>query len=295
MRILISALWLLLNLSVSGPALAQAANNLVEANAANANASVATNSRDAATPAAQRATQPPAAPSASPPNANDPHVLPESGQAIVKLFVLAVLLESALALLFNWRPFVVYFDGRAVKPVVSLVVALVVVFAFGLTDLETLLRAYGGDPMTGEGATICRIIEAMIIAGGSSGVNTLLRNLGFRAIPTQEQPTQRPPKTDAWLAVGLHRVQAVGPVQVEIAPRGTIGSITGSMRKPGWRSFLLRDTGRLPASGGMTVEPNVKYTVSVSGEDVNHNALPAPPSQVVTLAPGAVVDLEFTL
>jgi hypothetical protein len=283
MRLLLAALLLLLGLQVSVPALAQATTNGIDANAANP-----------ATPPAQRVAQPPAAAPAAP-NANDPHVLPESGQAIVKLFVLAVLLESALALLFNWRPFVVYFDGRAVKPLVSFAAALVVVFAFGLSDLEALLRAYGSTSMGEDGARICRIIEAMIIAGGSSGVNNLLRNLGFRAIPTQEQAPKQPDKTDAWLSVGLHRNSAVGPVQVQIKPGVSIGTITGTLRKPGLWSFFLKDTGRLPASGGMIVEPNVQYTVSVSGEDGKHQALTPPAPQQVMLAPGAIVDLEFTL
>jgi len=283
MRALLAALLLLLSLQVSVPALAQPTNNTADANVA-----------APAPPGGQRVTQPPAV-NTTPANPNGPTVLPESGQAIVKLFVLAVLLESALALLFNWRPFVVYFDGRAVKPLVSFVVAWAVVYTFDLRDLETLLKAYGSTALGGDGLRISQIIEAMIIAGGSSGVNTLLRNLGFRAIPTQELPPKQLDKTQAWLSVGLHRQSAVGPVYVDIQPGGTIGTITGTMRKPGWSSFFLRDTGRLPASGGMVVDPNVQYTVSVRGADGQQNPLPSPPEQKVTLAPRAIVDLEFTL
>lgn len=225
---------------------------------------------------------------------DDPRVLPESGQVIVKLFVLAVLLESALALLFNWRPFVASLDGRAVKPLVSFVVALVVVFAFQLHTLTDLLDTYGGDAMSRDGLFVSRILEAMIIAGGSHGVNTMLRSLGFRAIPTAETE-QKPPKTEAWLSVGLHRKQAVGPVQVVADPGGQLGTIHGSMRKSGFAGFFLRDKGRLPQSGGMPVKPGTEIEVTVIGFDKDGSPLPSSPPQKVQLAPGALVDLEFTL
>jgi hypothetical protein len=220
-------------------------------------------------------------------------VLPESGKAIVKLFVLAALLESALALLFNWRPFVVSFDGRAVKPLVSLAVSLIVVLSFGLHTIEDLLKAYGGGELGRDGRFFSQIIEAMIIAGGSSGVNNLLRTLGFRAVPSAEQPPQ-PPKTEAWLAVALHRVNAVGPVQVTTTPGGVLGTIHGSQRKSGPGSFFLRDKGRLPGSGGKVMEPGKDYSITVNGTDGKGGDLKSPP-QKVTLAPGAIVDLEFTL
>lgn len=231
----------------------------------------------------------------TPPNAqNGPQVLPESGQAIVKLFILAVLLESALALLFNWRPFVATLDGRAVKPLISFGAALIVVFAFGLDDLEELLEAYGSSPITGDGERVSQIIEAMIIAGGSNGVNTMLRTLGFRAIPSAEAEPL-PPPSQAWLSVSLHRVNAVGPVQVVAAPGGELGTIHGTMRKRGLASFFLRDRGRLPQSGGKPVKPDSKIAVTVKGFDAQGAALPSPPAQEVTPVAGALIDLEFKL
>lgn len=226
--------------------------------------------------------------------AADNPVLPESGKAIVKLFVLAALLESALALLFNWRPFVVSLDGRAVKPLVSLIAAYAVVLSFGLHTIEDLLRAYGSGPFGEGGRIFSQIIEAMIIAGGSSGVNNLLRTLGFRAIPSAEQPHQ-PPRTEAWLSVALDRVNAVGPVQVIAAPAGALGTIHGVKGKSRRGSFFLRDKDRLPGSGGKVMEPGKEYTVSLKGADADGNPLTSSSPQKVTLAPGAIVDLEFKL
>jgi hypothetical protein len=276
--LLASALW-------SAPAQAQVGNDT-----GNNVATTVQNNSSAPAPAPQ----PAATNQTGVAGAPDNPVLPESGKAIVKLFVLAALLESALALLFNWRPFVVSFDGRAVKPLVSLGVALIVVLSFGLHTIEDLLKAYGGGELGRDGRFFSQVIEAMIIAGGSSGVNNLLRTLGFRAVPSAEQPPQ-PPKTEAWLAVALHRVNAVGPVQVIAAPAGTLGTISGAQRKSGLASFFLRDKGRLPGSGGKVMEPGKEYAVTVNGTDAAGNPLKPPPAQKVTLAPGAIVDLEFTL
>src|SRR6266542_2275670 len=44
-------------------------------------------------------------------------------KAIFLLFLLAAVLESALAVIFNWRPFVETFNARAVRPLVSFLVA----------------------------------------------------------------------------------------------------------------------------------------------------------------------------
>jgi hypothetical protein len=234
--------------------------------------------------------------------AGQPAVLPESGQALVQLFVLAVLLESALALLFNWRPFVVYLDGRAVKPLVSFIAALVVVWTFRTDIFAELLKAYGGD-LSGSGLTVSRILEAMVLAGGSSGVNTMLRGLGFRAIPTAErQQEQRPPPDKAWLAVRLHGNPAQLTVLVELADISTAaakaapqfsiaGTITGSTRKSGVASFFLRDFGRFPPAQGFAVVPDKTYLVQVRLQD---GAAGQDPKEV-RLAPGAIVDLDFTI
>jgi hypothetical protein len=286
MRAFTAALLLVLFVTISPPVLAQSEN--VAGNEATSNSTAPpptpTPPRQAAPD--QEATEPNAA--------EGPQVLPESGQAIVKLFVLAALLESALALLFNWRPFVATLDGRAVKPLISFGVSLGVVLTFGLDDVEVLLEAYGSDPITGTGERVSQFIEAMIIAGGSSGVNTLLRNLGFRTIPTEAAPA-KPPPTEAWISVALHRVRAVGPVQVVASPTGVLGTIHGSMGRRGFLGFFLRDKGRLPQSGGKSVAPGVQITVTVQGVDENNAPLPSPPAQTITPAPGALIDLEFTL
>lgn len=43
-----------------------------------------------------------------------------SAKALFALFAIAIVLESGLALIFTWRPFLTTFNSRAVKPLVSL-------------------------------------------------------------------------------------------------------------------------------------------------------------------------------
>jgi hypothetical protein len=230
-------------------------------------------------------------------------VVASSGRALVKLFVLAVILESALALLFNWRPFVVVFDGRGVKSIVSLAAALAVTFGFKPDAVATLLTAYGST-VAADNAWLARILEAMVIAGGSAAVNSLLVNLGFRSIVRAEEVQPKPAADEAWLSVALTRVEAVGPVQVEIAEGSDpakaswrlAGTITGTGRRRRGAAFFLRDFSRFPNSGGRTLQPGQPYMVRLTGKSQNADPLESkPPWGPCTLASRAMIDIELKL
>src|SRR5262249_27377335 len=97
---------------------------------------------------------------------------PEAFKALFLLFVLAAVLESALPILYNWRPFVENLNARAGRPVVSLAFALAFVHWFRLdlvTSLATLIRPDVTN-LHGTG----QILTAMVIAGGSAAVNNLM-------------------------------------------------------------------------------------------------------------------------
>ena len=95
--------------------------------------------------------------------------------ALTKLFVLAVLVESALS--------------------------LVVVKTFDIDIVAELMKVY--DPNSNPGDVMSTTLTALILAGGSSGVNKLFVALGFRS-RLQEQAPQ-PPSTEAWIAILMHR------------------------------------------------------------------------------------------
>ena len=62
-------------------------------------------------------------------------------KAIFVLFVLAIVIESALAVVFNWRPFVETFNARAVRPLIAVAVAFAVVKIFNLDVTTSLINA----------------------------------------------------------------------------------------------------------------------------------------------------------
>ena len=119
------------------------------------------------------------------------NVYDASLKAITILLVVAVLLESALAVIFNWRVFRAYFSVAGLKTLISFVVSLFIVQGFGLDIMSRLLSVYEqGDFQSNLGT---QLLTALIIAGGSSGVNKLLVAFGYRdnSVPrTPRRPRQ---------------------------------------------------------------------------------------------------------
>jgi hypothetical protein len=220
-----------------------------------------------------------------------------SFKAIFVLFVLAVLLESALALIFNWRPFVENLVPRSVKPMVALAVALLFVSAFNLDITTALVNAVQGTTFAPgvEG----KILTAMIIAGGSSGVNNMLQALGFRQVRTPENATPKPPPNKAYISVravaakpGQSTVE--GPLSVYFGEQGApalLGVIEGRSQKNAL-SWLVADRGRLPNYGGHTVEDFTKvYELTIKTADGKNEVYTTPPFR---LSAGSLIDFVFT-
>jgi hypothetical protein len=235
--------------------------------------------------------------------ANSPQVILDSGAVLIKLFVLATILESALSFFFNWRPIARIFNRKGLKPVVSFITAAAFTLSFNSHLFATLFASYGYDTTYPGAVMMCQLLEAAVLAGGSSGVNRLLRNLGLRPIdPVAEQnPTPRP--QEAWISVGLRRLKAVGDAQVEIAtgidPLAAqwqiAGQVSGHHPSGALARWLLQDPARFPQSGGHTLAPGVSYMIRLTGND----AAGAPIASTIwgpnALADRAVVDLEITL
>ena len=220
-------------------------------------------------------------------------------KALFVLFVIAILLESALAVIFNWRVFLALFDGRGMRTVISVVLSLVVTWSFDIDVLNDLIKVYGGVGSKGD-TVLGKIITALILAGGSSGVNNILIALGYRSRKTEEDVAPRPTGTDSWIAVRLKRKTVkTGPVLVHIGPAGAnpmpvVGVITGEKdaRTPGLADYFFRDKGRFPNSGGHTVAPGL-YEVWVSGHD--GSAVKISKSEPMAIGTRAIVDIELTL
>jgi hypothetical protein len=144
------------------------------------------------------------------------------------------------------------------------------------------------------------ILTALIIAGGSAGVNNILRSLGFREVVRPESETTRPPRDKAWLSVTHLNGDADDYVNVVLKMNDrevVVGSITES-RNPSWlaRNFL-RNRGRFPPSGGYTLDPDIKYEVKLEGDVVRDGTPRKVRSETwgpYEVAKGAVIDLELT-
>lgn len=219
-------------------------------------------------------------------------------KALVALFVLAAILESALAVIFNWRPFLIYFDGRGVKAVVSVIAAYVLMRAFDIDIIALVAKDYSTTARPDLGFS--QFITALVVAGGSGGVNTLLKTLGIRDTTRPQDVTPTPGPTEAWISVRLIRNQAVGPVFVALQrDSGSFelaGTITGSTHPRGVLSWFIRDFGRFPNSGGHIVNPDVPYSIRLEGVDRDGVALvSATPWGPHALTPRALIDVALKL
>jgi hypothetical protein len=222
-------------------------------------------------------------------------VFTPSFRALFVLFILAVILESGLAVIFNWKLFTTTFDTRATQPIIAVVVACIFVFSYRLDITTTLVDLYTGAnyPRSVGG----QLLTALVIAGGSSGVNKLLQALGFRSVQQAPPPVAKPPQTLAWLAVALKRSRAVGTVNVLAGPTGNL-SLVGTIAGPGLSNrvlrFFLRDSARFPPSGGHTLVPGI-LEVRLDGVDKDGVNVQSRIWGPYDIAAGSIVDIELTL
>lgn len=205
-----------------------------------------------------------------------------------------MLVESGLHVIFDWQPFRQNFTSGT-KTIISIIVSYVFVTALGLDVVSRLVAIFSSGPTVSTGF-FGRFITALIIAGGSSGVNNLMRSLGVRAVATPEQMAPKPPANEGWISVTLVRDKAVGPVDVLIGdPSAT--PVVGSINRPAisefWRYFR-RDPGRYPPSGGYSVKAGENCKVMLQGGDQNGSRISATwgPSLI---GARAIVDLELKL
>jgi len=230
--------------------------------------------------------------------------LPSSGpiyeasfRILFKLFIVAAVLEQALALLFNWKLFREYLDERATKPLVAFTVAAFLVWWFGLNLLSDLLRRYASSETSAPAdGVVSGVLTALILAGGSSAVNNLLTTLSLR--PVREPPAApRPVATAAWVAVKVSRVDAVGTVTVMAADalgvQHALGTVDGAQR---FRiaSFFLRDAGRFPPSGGHVLAPGT-WSILLQGRDKENAPLTSATWGPYQVDAGSVVNLGLTV
>lgn len=226
-----------------------------------------------------------------------------SGSSLLKLFVLAILIENALAVLFNWRLFRAYFNLRGVKTLVMIVISLIAVFSFNLNIVAELLLQYDVDLSPEDSKLASQVLTALILAGGSSGVNDLMVKFGWRdANRAKEKTVTAAPKNQAWIAIRVSRTNAAGPIGVRLSqsspqpavlPDALAGTI--SNRSMAAKDLLLHNKDRFPSSGGYVVTPGKEYSLSLDAVDAAGQSIPCSIDGKYVFADGAIVDLEVDL
>lgn len=215
-------------------------------------------------------------------------------------FVMAAVIEWALSVIFNWRWFLVIFDAKGLKSIITLFVSFMIVYSFDLDVVRELINVLRN--ATYPSSVPTKLLSALVIAGGSAGVNSLMVTLGMRSVRTAATLQDKPPPTKAWLAVqGYRSTPAVVTVDVGIKKDGEttfklLGKLSGLRRTGAFHWPIFRDQSRLPSYGGMYVEPGVGFTVELQGKDDNDGAIGAPKTfGPYSPAQGAIIDIEATL
>lgn len=238
----------------------------------------------------------------SPVALDNTEIYKESLAALTILFVVAVLLESAFAVIFNWRVFLAYFSRSGVKTIVMIVVSVIVVNGFNLDIVSSLLEAYQSSPQPS--GPLSQFITALVLAGGSAGVYNIMRTLGYRSEKPESEVSPKPPADKAWVAIRIKRENAVGDVRVKIrettdkaadpnAPAPIAGTIT--FRRQSLGDLLIRRTDRFPQNGGYVLKPDIVYAIAVEGKDASGSPVQALDGEEYVFAPGAIVDFNITL
>ena len=107
------------------------------------------------------------------------------------IFVLSVLIEIGLAVLFDWRKFLLFAEGKGLKVPIAFAVSLLIVGTHGIDVPSEVVAAFQGKPASP--GVVGYIVSALIIAGGSSSVNGIFARLGWRnpVVQTQKAEEER--------------------------------------------------------------------------------------------------------
>jgi hypothetical protein len=215
-------------------------------------------------------------------------------KALFALFVVAVILEAALALIFNWRVFLQVFDSRGAKTLISFLLALALVKAFGLDILARIVALLWEPGVKSDWLT--QTLSAMVLAGGSGAVNNLLVALNFRSVRSAVTLEPKPPPTMGWISVRLTRDRAKkGPVALEIKEQNgayvRLYQFNGHDTRPPLLKGLLRDVMRYPPGGGFSVAPDVPLHIRLVGDDGGPNPVVYEHGPF-SIARGGMVDIE---
>jgi hypothetical protein len=243
---------------------------------------------------------------------SDPNIpqaaLGEAFRILVAAFVLAVLLESAFELLFNWRLFQEYFVGKAWRTPIMFAISLLVVDQFDFDPLAQVFSAYQGGAPQDTDDWLTLNLSAMILAGGSVGVNRIMTSLGIRSpFPKIEQERARLSDQEAYLSVTVRAKDGANQFAVNMsesaADPGTpqVLGIIGGNGEGRLRNLFFPTSLRIPRSGGMRVAVDTAYRITVTDLrtgavfDIYGKPASVAAAPLLRFAPRAFVDIVIVL
>jgi len=109
------------------------------------------------------------------------------------VLALSLVFESAMSVLFDWRLFIRYFEGRGVKTPLIITVAFLVFLNYDLDIVAELLRGFPEIQAQNIGSPTLpgQILTALLIAGGSGGVFRIFARLGIRNPEARERKARK--------------------------------------------------------------------------------------------------------
>lgn len=242
-----------------------------------------------------------AASAAATADANADIIYTASAEALTKLAVIAVILEQALAIIFDWKLFRETFDRQAVKPIVSFLFALAIVHQFQIDILAGLVDIYNGPDVSTPSGMISKLVSALVLAGGSGGINRIMQKLGVRSnLNLKEDPG--PPPTQAFVSVvpmprsASTNIDSVTVVAIDgnnvLHSLGTVPGSSVGKDPTGIRAWFLQEKGRFPGSGGFAIDPGL-WSIRLDAVDGTGNVSSSAVWGPYQLDAGAQIDLTL--
>ena len=216
-----------------------------------------------------------------------------------KVAIVVVILESALSALFNWRVYREVVNHRAWKTPVMLAFAWVICRTFEYDVFAQALVAAGATAADARGNGLTLLVSAMILAGGSSGINTLLKNLGLRSALPDGVARPQLDLTEAWVSVLVNGAVTGTRYHVAIRDAATTTGpqLAGTVEVKGWvdriKTAFRNESRRFPNYGGWSLKAAHGYRI-----EVVDTTLPTAVPKLVfegSFAPRAIIDFNVTV
>ena len=192
---------------------------------------------------------------------------------LLGLFVVATVMESALTLLFNWRLYREFCNGRAVKTLVMFGFGWAVVKGFDYDIFHRVVTLSGGK---GDAGLVSSLLSAFVLAGGSTAVYELFKRLGLRAPVAAPEDTPQPGLGKAWVSVRIVPKRAIGgvrihiekldnPTEAQLAVAPLAGVLAQRSLVERLKGVFTADPMRFPSYNGRAVEVGAVHRIVATG------------------------------